>query len=240
MPLSPNGHYLCAHCGEPRLFLTRDRLCAHCRAELCPPAIRATIDELGMPAEAVYSFISSDDAPAGRFNFPEKTDREKYAVTWFGRIISYHAPPQWPFMTMREPLREGDAVIQLWRARVYLRECGAYAEYLWDPERGERWRYEDTHLLPDHGRGMTALMRGRRLLFRALHPGGRNVGSTRMTRAVFYRETHIAWRTLRERAGEDAELPSDIELYTELGISAATFYRYLKDWGDPRDDAPER
>jgi hypothetical protein len=225
---------LCAECGEPVTLPNLQNLCSRCRFILNDPmyaqkraeaeARKAFMAELGMPQNALWKHIKEPGIWYGE-------QWQDYYIELFGMTPDYWPglPCPWPFWRLFVTGGSGPGiVVQVWNQKVFHNNSEVYGEIRWHPDHGKTTSIKGVEL-DSNKKEIDWAWRGIKLLRHLVH-GGRKVGTTIFNAGDFITHSIKGYRELLDKYGEH---PSDNSLASYLGISRATFYRYLKAFDTP-------
>jgi hypothetical protein len=186
-----------------------------------PPDALALKSELGMPEGAVWRRLF---AKGGVFG-----ERWRgYDIVFFGMLVndSDQLEGVCPLWRIKDKSGEVLETIQLWYQKVSHKESPVSCEIRWHPEKGESLDF------PGLGSAkreydITLAWRGKALLQKVAKLGRSN-GSSNLTRAEFEERAPKAYRKWVDMFGGE---PTDVQFAEELGVSRATLYRYMTNYG---------
>lgn len=174
--------------------------------------------ELGMPRDAETRRLVFDGAVYGKA-------WQEYSVEQFGILVpELPHPCPWPYARQVSGDRP-ELIVQVWLRRIRLNGSPAYIEARWHPERGETIALVGLESVGSM-RCATQTLGGLKLLKR-VDKRGRKPGRN-WTDAEFRDRLRHAYDELAAIYGDD---PSQQEIADNMGMSRASFGRYLESCG---------
>jgi AraC-like DNA-binding protein len=175
--------------------------------------------ELGMPQNAVWRRFFTDGVVFG-------DHWRDYKLVFFGMLaVDTDYDPSGLYWQITDI--DGNPIenIQLWYQKVSHPLTPVSCEFRWHPEKGEKVIFPGMENAKRE-RDLTIAWRGKALL-RKVARLGRPANSFNLSEFEFMERAQKAFINWVSNFGEE---PTDVQLAEELGISRATFYRYLRNY----------